>query len=98
MLMDPQTRSTLLVTLSGALSAFYVAIGLFFLKFRRRTHDRLFTMFAAAFFLLAAQRIALSVGGVWSENNVYLYGLRLLAFVLILVAIVDKNRSAASDR
>lgn len=72
----------------------YAVIGLFFLRFKRATGDRLFAMFAGAFFLLALQRLALSVGGAWSENSVLLYGLRLLAFVLILVGIVDKNRQA----
>jgi peptidoglycan/LPS O-acetylase OafA/YrhL len=85
---------TLLTALSGALVMCYVTIGLFFLRFWRRSRDRLFAIFAASFLLLAVQRLALTVAGEWTEDSIWLYGLRLLAFLLILVAIVDKNRSA----
>ena len=88
------TSSILLLVLSGALAALYVVIGLFFLRFRARTGDRLFAMFAGAFFLLATQRLAITVAREWGEDTTWLYGLRLLAFVLIIVAIVDKNRGA----
>ena len=84
---------TLLVALSGGLAMLYAVIGLFFLKFRSRTGDRLFTLFAAAFLLLSAQRFALTVAREWAESMVWLYSLRLLAFVLIIAAIVDKNRA-----
>ena len=84
----------LLPAMSGALVTGYTVIGLFFLKFHRRTRDRLFALFATAFFILAAQRLALVVVGERSEDLVLLYGMRLLAFVLIIVAIVEKNRSA----
>lgn len=80
---------------SGAMVMGYLAAGLFFLRFWRDTRDRLFAIFAVAFWLLAVQRAVLSIvvhqgheGGVW------IYVLRLLAFLLILVAIVDKNRSS----
>lgn len=92
------TSSIVLFVASGALGALYAVIGLFFLRFRARTGDRLFALFAGAFFLLAAQRIALTVAREWGENTTWLYGLRLLAFVLILFAIVDKNRDTARAR
>jgi hypothetical protein len=85
----------LLLILSGSLVMAYAVIALFFLKFRLRTGDRLFALFAAAFLLLAVQRLLLAIAGAWGENLVWLYGLRLLAFVLIIVAIVDKNRGAS---
>ena len=89
------TSSILLLVLSGALAALYAVIGLFFLRFRTRTGDRLFSMFAGAFFLLAAQRVAITIAREWGEDTAWLYGLRLVAFVLIIVAIADKNRGAA---
>jgi hypothetical protein len=89
-------RSTLLLMVSGALLMCYVVIGLYFLKFRRRTRDRLFTWFALAFFLFATQRLLLTMAGEWLENVGWVYGLRLLGFVIILAAIVDKNRSATA--
>jgi hypothetical protein len=65
--------------------------GLFFLRFWRDTHDRLFLIFAIAFWLLGGTRVALVMATQSAEHN-YLYWVRLLAFVLILVAIIDKNR------
>lgn len=80
---------------SGALVAGYAVAGLFFLRFWRDTRDRLFGIFAAAFWLLAAQRLALALSEDPNGEQLLLYGIRLLAFVLILAAIVDKNRGAS---
>lgn len=79
---------------SGMLVMGYAVAGLFFLRFWRQTRDRLFGIFAAAFWLLAAQRLALALSDDPNGEQVLLYGIRLLAFVLILVAIVDKNRGS----
>lgn len=91
--MSPELRATLLVAASGALTAAYAVIALFFFKFSARTGDRLFTLFASGFLILAAQRLVLTVVGEWGRETVWLYGLRLLAFVIIVYAIVDKNRA-----
>ena len=95
---DTATGPLLLVLMSGALGAFYAIIGLFFLRFRTRSGDRLFSYFAAAFFLLAMQRFALSIAREWGEHTTWLYVIRLVAFLLILWAIIDKNRSLRTDR
>lgn len=79
---------------AGALMAGYLVIALFFLRFSRDTGDRLFAIFAAAFFLLALQRLALFYYG--EMAGTWVYGLRLMAFLLILFAIIDKNRSATA--
>lgn len=78
--------------LSGVLVAGYSVAGLFFLRFWRDSRDRLFIMFAAAFWILAIQRLALAVTRTWIEDHSGFYILRLLAFILIIIAIVDKNR------
>lgn len=78
--------------LSGILIALDAVAGLFFLKFWRASRDRLFAMFGAAFFILAIQRLLLSVTRSVFEDQAAFYTLRLLAFVIIIVAIVDKNR------
>ena len=65
--------------------------GMFFLRFWRRTRDRLFAIFAAAFWLMGLNWLLLAVVET-DEINSAVYGIRLLAFVLILLAIVDKNR------
>lgn len=77
---------------SGALTMGYLAAGLFFLRFWKKTHDRLFAFFALAFWILAGQRLALTITAQTSEGHLFLYVVRLLAFILILVAIIDKNR------
>ena len=81
--------------LDGATALTCCAIALFFLRFWRDTRDRLFGIFAAAFWLLAAQRLALALSADPNGEQVLLYGIRLLAFVLILAAIVDKNRGGS---
>lgn len=94
---EPSTltaTTTTLATIGGMLAAAYAVIALFFLKFWRRTGDRLFAFFAVSFFLLAVQRVALGLMREWGERSVPLYGLRLLAFLLIIAAIVDKNRGS----
>jgi zinc transporter ZupT len=83
---------TLTALVSGLLVMGYAVAGLFFLRFWRETHDRLFGIFAGAFWLLALQRLLLAVLRDPNGEQLWLYGVRLLAFVLILVAIVDKNR------
>lgn len=93
--MSPALRATLLALTSGVLLAGYWVIALFFLKFHRRSGDRLFAWFAGCFALLGVQRLVLAVGGEWGEQSVALYGLRLVAFLLIVVAIVEKNRGAS---
>jgi hypothetical protein len=80
---------------SGAIAMGYAVAGLFFLRFWRETGDRLFVTFSVAFWLLGAQRLALVINGQTDENHTGLYLVRLLAFVLILAAILDKNRSAS---
>jgi len=79
---------------AGALTTGYLVIALFFLRFRRETGDRLFAIFAAAFGMLALQRFALFYFA--AEAGLWLYTLRLLAFALILFAIIDKNSKSST--
>lgn len=78
--------------LSGVCIAGYALVGLIFLRSWRETRDRLFAMFAGAFWLLGVQRVLLALTDQLSENRPYLYLLRLAAYLLIIWAIVDKNR------
>jgi amino acid transporter len=79
--------------ISGAILMGYLVAGLFFLRFWRDTRDRLFLIFAVAFVILGAQRLALALAREMLETQTGLYLIRLFAFLLILGAIVDKNRS-----
>ena len=76
---------------AGALTLGFVAVAVFFLKFWRRTGDGLFAAFAVAFALLAANQAAPVLLGIPSENQAYIYLLRLAAFLLIILAILRKN-------
>lgn len=78
--------------LMGATAMASAVAGLFFLRFWRDTRDRLFAIFAAAFFLLGFTRIGLAFSPSQPEGNTHWYWVRLVAFLLILVAIIDKNR------
>ena len=78
--------------ISGMLAMGYLVAGIFFLRFWRDTRDRLFAMFGAAFFILAVQRVGLDLFVDVPESATLWYFVRLLAFVIIIVAIVDKNR------
>jgi len=76
---------------TGALTAGFLIAAVFFLKFWRRTHERLFAAFAAAFVLMAINQAAPLAFGVADERVAFVYLLRLAAFVLIIAAIVGKN-------
>lgn len=77
--------------LAGALTLAYVIASVYFVHFWRRTSDRLFLAFAAAFALLAMNQLGVFALGVGDERYNYFYVLRVLGFVLILIAIIDKN-------
>lgn len=66
--------------------------GLFFWRFWRDSGDRLFAFFAATFWLLALSWSALALFNPTDESRPYVYGVRLVAFGLIIVAMLDKNR------
>jgi hypothetical protein len=78
--------------LLGAIVMGFAVSALFFLRFWRQTHDRLFAFFAAAFSVMAVNRLALGFTGDAREVSLLLYAMRLAAFLLIVVAVVDKNR------
>lgn len=75
----------------GALTLGWLAVGVFFLKFWQRTGDSLFAIFAVAFALLAANQAAPILLNIPSENQGYIYLLRLAAFLLIIAAVLRKN-------
>ena len=84
--MDPMTH----FYVRGAIAMGFLVIAGFFFRFWRETHDRLFAFFAAAFFLLAINGPLVQLA---SDNpdSIALYVTRLLAYAIILIAIVDKN-------
>ena len=73
-------------------TASIVAAG-FFWKFYRQTRDTLFLAFAAAFFIEGINRISFLFVASPNEGAPAIYIVRLVAFLLILAAIVRKNRA-----
>jgi hypothetical protein len=85
-------QAILNVFMLGAIVMACAAVGLFFLRFWRKTGDRLFAIFAIAFWLLGINWLALAFTST-DEARTWLYLVRLLAFIVILYGIIDKNRA-----
>jgi hypothetical protein len=77
--------------LSGIALALYWTAALFFFRFWSKTSDRLFGVFGLALWLLGFERLFFIFIPQTHESRPYVYLVRLLVFVLILIAIVDKN-------
>ncbi len=82
----------------GAVAMGFATAGLFFLRFWRETGDRLFGFFALSFFLLALNRAGFVFAADQHDRGDYLYWIRLIAFLIILAAIADKNFLWSSRR
>lgn len=78
--------------LSGAQVLACAAIALFFVKYWRATHDRLFAILGFAFCLLAVERSVLAFVPASLEGRHWIFLARLLAFGSIIVGVLDKNR------
>ena len=84
--------------LNGALLMGFSTLGLFFLLFWRKTEDALFRGFAACFWLLAIERMFLVVIDAQDETRVYAYVIRLVAFLMIVRAIIRKNMEKSREK
>jgi hypothetical protein len=79
--------------LLGLIVTSSLAVGAFFLKFWRKTRDSLFLGFAAAFFIEGLNRLAFLGIDAPNEGSPVVYTIRLFSYLLILAAIVHKNRN-----
>lgn len=77
---------------TGVNCALAAVAGLFFFRFWRQTTDGLFAAFGAAFWLLGLHWLTLALTTPAEEFRPLLYLIRLLAFTVIIAAIVEKNR------
>lgn len=84
-------------TLLGAIAMASLIAGLFFLRFWRRTGDRFFLFFAVSFVVEGLNRAVLGMASNIDEDRPFFYIVRLVSFILILIAIVDKNRTRGSS-
>ena len=68
-------------------------VGLIFFRSWSFTRNRFFALFGGAFWILAVHWLALAVVGAADEMRHYFYTIRLLGFLVVLLAIVDTNRT-----
>ena len=80
--------------LTGGIAMGSIVIALFFLRFWRSTRDRFFMYFALSFAIEGAHRVYSSLTYQDAEDSALHYLIRLLAYGLILWAILEKNLPA----
>jgi hypothetical protein len=91
------TAAAIVAFCYGVAFACALAAAAFFLRFWQASRDPLFVWFSGAFALLGVHWAALVVANPYAETRPYLYLLRLLAFVLIIIATLQKNRAGSSE-
>ncbi len=84
--------------LAGAIAMACLVAGLFFMRFWRQTRDRFFLFFSVFFVVEAINRVILGLSGNSDEHEPLIYLIRFLAFVLIMAAIVEKNRKKGQQK
>jgi hypothetical protein len=80
--------------LTGAIAMASTVIALFFLRFWRNTRDRFFMYFALSFGIEGAHRVYSALTYQDAEDSALHYLIRLLAYGLIIWAILEKNLPA----
>lgn len=89
---DPTNMTPLTFFLSGVYMTTFVAAGLVFFRVGRKVHDRFFLFFGGACLVLGLERIPLIFIDASIEENSWVYVFRIIAFMLIIGAIIDTNR------
>jgi hypothetical protein len=84
--------------IAGAICMGSLLIALFFLRFWRDSGDRFFLYFAASFFIEGLHRLYSALHDNGAEDSPLHYLIRLLAYGLILWAILEKNLPRERDR
>jgi hypothetical protein len=79
--------------LIGGIATASILAGLFFLRFWRSTHDRFFLFFAFSFWIEGVNRFVLWHWVGPNEDAPGYYLIRVIAYGLIIAAIIDKNRA-----
>ena len=77
--------------LLGAMAMGCALTALFFLRFYRDTRDRLFLYFSLSFFIEAINRTIFALADLAREDSPAYYIVRLLSYLLIIWAILEKN-------
>lgn len=87
-----QNIDILRAAVDGAVALGFAAAALFFRIFWKRHRDRLFFWFGWAFLLFSLNRVLVLITYATSEKTMSLYLLRLAGILIILYAILEKNR------
>jgi hypothetical protein len=83
--------------LDGGRVVFQLIIALAFWRLGRTTRDRLYHAFAVAFVLMSVSSTLVGLGIAITDWSFFAFLPRLLAFLVIIWAIVDKNRRAPKE-
>ena len=79
--------------LLGAIGMAWLVASAFFARFYSRTKDRFFLLFSISFGIEGINRFALGLVDQPNEGESWVYIVRLFSYVVILIAIADKNRT-----
>jgi hypothetical protein len=78
--------------LLGAIALGSFAVGLFFLRYWKISRDRFFLFLMLSFWIEGGNRTYMAIQQSWNEDSPAHYLVRLVSYLLILLAIWDKNR------
>jgi hypothetical protein len=78
--------------LTGAIGMASLIAALFFLRYWKTTRDRFFLYFAVSFLIQGVNRFFLMQGTDASDETPIGYFFRLAAYMLIVIAVIEKNR------
>jgi hypothetical protein len=78
--------------LHGMATAGFLAVAVWFLRSWLQTRDRLLLAFAIAFAVLGGNRVVIAATEGHDEAGVAVYVVRAAAFLLIIAAVLDRNR------
>lgn len=80
--------------LDGIAFAGFLAVSVWFARAWLGSRDRLLLAFAIAFAIFAANRLVLVATDRADEAQTVVYLLRAAGFIVIILAVIDRNRSA----
>jgi len=84
--------------LLGAISMASLTAAMFFLRFWKNTRDKFFLWFAVSFAIEGINRAALGLSQDPNEGQPFVYVIRFLSYLLIVIAIVSKNLAKSKNK
>lgn len=92
------SRETWGAFLDGLILMGNLGVALFFFRFWRKTRDFLFGYFSLAFLFLGMERVVIFFLRPPDESAPPVYLIRLVAFLIIIGAIIKKNIANSSTK